>query len=76
MRIPLRFQIGQQSVFLFFALGLSLSASAGELKVGTVNMMKLLTGFHEKKAAEAEEKVELASIDAAYKGEGGGDKGR
>jgi hypothetical protein len=49
MKIPLRFQIGQQSVFLFFALGLSLSASAGELKVGTVNMMKLLTGLSRKK---------------------------
>ena len=65
MKIPLPFQIGQQAVFL--ALGMALSASAGELKVGTVNMMKLLSGFHEKKAAEAEEKVELASIDAAYR---------
>ena len=46
---------------------MALSASAGELKVGTVNMMKLLSGFHEKKAAEAEEKVELASIEAAYR---------
>ena len=67
MRIPLPFQIGQKTVFLFLALGMALSASAGELKVGTVNMMKLLSGFHEKKAAEAEEKVELASIDAAYR---------
>ena len=67
MRIPLPFQIGQKTVFLFLALGMALSASAGELKVGTVNMMKLLSGFHEKKAAEAEEKVELASIEAAYR---------
>lgn len=67
MRISLPFQIGQQAVLLTLALGMALSASAGELKVGTVNMMKLLSGFHEKKAAEAEEKVELAAIDAAYR---------
>lgn len=67
MRISLPFQIGQKTVLLILAFGMVLSASAGELKVGTVNMMKLLSGFHEKKAAEAEEKVELASIDAAYR---------
>ena len=67
MRISLPFHIAQKTEFLIFTLGMALSASAGELKVGTVNMMKLLSEFHEKKAAEAEEKVELASIDAAYR---------
>ena len=67
MRISLPFHIAQKTGFLIFVLDMALSASAGELKVGTVNMMKLLSEFHEKKAAEAEEKVELSSIDAAYR---------
>lgn len=67
MRISLPFHIAQKTGFLIFTLGMALSASAGELKVGTVNMMKLLSEFHEKKAAEAEEKVELSSIDADYR---------
>ena len=57
MRIPLPFQIGQKTVFLFLALGMALSASAGELKVGTVNMMKLLSGFHEKKLPRPRKKL-------------------
>ena len=43
MRISLPFHIAQKTGFLIFTLGMALSASAGELKVGTVNMMKLLS---------------------------------
>ena len=59
-------RIAQHAVLFTLSLGLALSATAGPLKVGTVNMMKLLNEFHEKKAAEAEEKSELKEIEAAY----------
>ena len=59
-------RIAKYAVLLTLSLGLALSATAGPLKVGTVNMMKLLNEFHEKKAAEAEEKFELKEIEAAY----------
>lgn len=67
MKILLPFRIGQKAILLILSLGMALSVSGDQLKVGTVNMMKLLNGFHEKKAVEAEERVELATIEAAYK---------
>jgi len=67
MTVSPLFQITKQAVLLALFVGTALSASAGQLKVGTVNMSKLLNEFHEKKAAEAEEKVEMYAIETDYK---------
>ena len=48
--------------FLCLTLGMALSAHAGKLKIGTVNMMILLNGYHEKKAAEEAERAEMEDI--------------
>ena len=67
MTVSPLFRIAKQAALLALFLGTALSATAGQLKVGTVNMSKLLNEFHEKKAAEAEEKVEMDAIEADYK---------
>ena len=67
MTVSPLFRIAKQAALLALFLGTALSATAGQLKVGTVNMSKLLNEFHEKKAAEAEEKVVMEAIEAAYK---------
>lgn len=67
MKNPPLSRIAKQAVRFTLFLGMTLGANAGQLKVGTVNMMRLLTEFHEKKAAEAEEKVAMEAIEAAYK---------
>ncbi len=44
------------------SLGMALSATAGQLKVATVNMTTLLNEYHKTKAAEKEEAVETENI--------------
>lgn len=66
MKISPFARIAKSAVLLILSLGMALSA-AGQLKVGTVDMLKLLNEFHEKKAAEAEEEIEMKAIEKAFK---------
>lgn len=52
----------RRSTLFFIFLVMAATASAGQLKVATVNMMKLLNEFHEKKTAEEVELVDLEDI--------------
>ena len=55
-----------QKVALFsILLGMIVTASGGQLKVATVDMTKLLNGFHEYQAAAAEERVDMEDLQKA-----------
>jgi Skp family chaperone for outer membrane proteins len=47
---------------VLLSLGMALSATAGQLKVATVNMTTLLNEYHKTKEAEQEEEVETENI--------------
>lgn len=65
MKLPISPRISRSLLVLFFLLGIASSATAGKLKIGTVNMMYLLSEFHEKKAAVREEVAEMKEIEQA-----------
>lgn len=62
MKIALLKRSSRIAALLLCSVGLTLSASAGELKVATVNMTTLLNNYHKTKAAENEDEVEKTDI--------------
>jgi len=61
-------QLTQKFALFSIFVSMTVAASGGPLKVATVDMMKLLNEFHEKKAVEAEERVDLEDIRKADDG--------
>ena len=55
-------RVTSKLVPVLLSLGMALSATAGQLKVATVNMTTLLNNYHKTKAAEEEEAVETENI--------------
>lgn len=60
-------QVAQHVACCVFFMGLVVTASADQFKVATVDMLRLLNEFHERKAVEAEEKAEFEEIQKAGK---------
>lgn len=62
MKTALLKRTGRIAALFLCSIGLALPAVAGELKVATVNMTKLLNNYHKTKSAEKEDEVEKTDI--------------